>query len=80
MRLRFSCLILTLVACLAVLFGCSRESSVMENVNLRNNHSIVFAFDHPFENAEAFADSITTATLPADSVPDTITVTVNVTA
>ena len=48
----------------------------MENVNLRNNHSIVFAFDHPFENAEAFADSITTATLPADSVPDTITVTV----
>lgn len=48
----------------------------MENVNLRNNHSIVFAFDHPFENAEAFADSIMTATLPADSVPDTITVTV----
>ena len=76
MRLRFSCLLLTLVASLAVLFGCSRESSIMENVNLRNNHSIVFAFDHPFENAEAFADSIMTATLPADSVSDTITVTV----
>lgn len=76
MRLRNSCLILALAACLVALFACSRESSIVENVRLRNNHSIVFAFDHPFENAEAFADSITTMTLPADSVADTITVTV----
>jgi hypothetical protein len=77
MRLRISCLILALVACIAALYGCSRESSIVENPRLRNNHSIVFAFDHPFDNAEAFADSIRHADMPADSIADTITVTVN---
>ena len=77
MRLRISCLILALAACIAVLYGCSRESSIVENPRLRNNHSIVFAFDKPFDNAEAFADSIRHADMPADSIADTITVTVN---
>ena len=77
MRLRISCLILALVACIAALYGCSRESSIVENPRLRDNHSIVFAFDHPFDNAEAFADSIRHADMPADSIADTITVTVN---
>ena len=77
MRLRISCLILALAACIAVLYGCSRESSIVENARLRNNHSIVFALNTPFENAEAFADSISLTELPADSIADTITVTVN---
>jgi len=77
MRLRISYLFFALAACLAALYGCSRESSIVENIRLRNNHSIVFAFDHPFENAEAFADSILHTDLPSDSIPDTITVTVN---
>lgn len=77
MRLRISCLILALVACIAALYGCSRESSIVENPRLRDNHSIVFAFAHPFDNAEAFADSIRHADMPADSIADTITVTVN---
>ena len=77
MRLRISCLVFALVASLAALYGCSRESSIVENVRLRNNHSIVFAFSHPFDNAEAFADSIRHADMPADSIADTITVTVN---
>ena len=76
MRLRISCLVFALVASLAALYGCSRESSIVENVRLRNNHSIVFAFSHPFDNAEAFADSIRHADMPADSIADTITVTV----
>ena len=77
MRLKTSCLLLFAIACLATLFGCSRESSIVEDVRLRNNHSIVFAFDHPFDNPESFADSIKHTDLPADSIPDTITVTVN---
>ena len=77
MRLRISCIILALVACMATLYGCSRESSIVENPRLRNNHSIVFGFDHPFENAEGFVDSILHMDLPADSISDTITVTVN---
>jgi len=59
------------------LFGCSRESSVKENVNLKNNHSRVFAFNQPIENAEAFADSIANTPSEADSIADTLTVTVN---
>lgn len=60
------------------LFGCSRESSVKENVNLKNNHSRVFAFDKPIEDAQAFADSMTNvAASEADTIPDTLTVTVN---
>ena len=57
-------------------FGCSRESSVKENVNLKNNHSRVFAFDKPIP--ETFIDSLTNAPVnEADSIPDTLTVTVN---
>lgn len=59
-------------------FGCSRESSVKENVNLKNNHSRVFAFNTPIEDPTAFADSMSnTAVSEADTVPDTLTVTVN---
>ena len=76
MRLRTSCLIISAVACLIALFACSRESSIVENPLLQNNHSIVFAFTHPFENPEAFADSISRADFPADTISDTITVTV----
>ena len=76
MRTRTSCLIISGIACLIALFACSRESSIVENALLRNNHSIVFAYTHPFENSEAFADSIATHDLPADSISDTITVTV----
>ena len=76
MRIRTSCLIISGIACLIALFACSRESSIVENALLRNNHSIVFAYTHPFENPEAFADSISTHDLPADSISDTITVTV----
>ena len=64
------------VACLITLFACSRESSIVENPRLRDNHSIVFAFTQPFENPEAFADSISHADLPVDTISDTITVTV----
>ena len=50
-------------------FGCSRESSVKENVNLKNNHSRVFAFDKPIP--ETFIDSLTNAPVnEADSIPD----------
>ena len=76
MRMRTSCLIISAVACLIALFACSRESSIVENPRLRDNHSIVFAFTHPFENPESFADSISHADLPADTISDTITVTV----
>lgn len=76
MRMRTSCLIISAVACLIALFACSRESSIVENTRLRNNHSIVFAFTQPFENPEAFADSISHNELPADTISDTITVTV----
>ena len=76
MRMRTSCLIISAVACLIALFACSRESSIVENARLRNNHSIVFAFTHPFENPEAFADSISHTDLPADTISDTISVTV----
>ena len=78
MRFRRPCLSIFLALCMACLFGCSRESSIKENVNLRNNHSVVFAFNKPFENAEAFADSIINLSNP-DSVLvyDTLTITVN---
>ena len=78
MRFRSLRLFLVLALGMACLFGCSRESSIKENVNLRNNHSVVFAFNKPFENAEAFADSIINLSNP-DSVLvyDTLTITVN---
>ena len=60
------------------LFGCSRESSVKENVNLKNNHSRVFIFDSPIKDPTAFADSMANvAVAEADTIPDTLTVTVN---
>ena len=63
---------------MTTLFGCSRESSVKENVNLRNNHSRVFAFKEPIENPQTFADSMAnTPVSETDSIPDTLTVTVN---
>ena len=43
------------LSAMMALFGCSRESSVKENVNLKNNHSRVFAFNTPIENPSAFA-------------------------
>ena len=78
MRFRRLRPLLVLALGMACLFGCSRESSIKENVNLRNNHSVVFAFNKPFENAEAFADSIVNLSNP-DSVLvyDTLTITVN---
>lgn len=78
MHFKSSCLFLAIALCLVAFFGCSRESSIRENVSLRNNHSVVFAFNKPFEDAEAFADSIINLSNP-DSVLsyDTVTVTVN---
>lgn len=78
MRLRYTYLLYSLLFCLLAISGCSRESSIKENVNLRNNHSVVFARTTPFENPQAFADSIANLSNP-DSVivPDTITVTIN---
>lgn len=78
MQLRKLCLFAGLTLCLAALFGCSRESSIKENVNLKNNHSVVFAFNTPIENEEEFADSIANLANP-DSVLsfDTLTVTIN---
>ena len=61
---------------MTVLFGCSRESSVKENVNLKNNHSRVFVFNKPIEDPQAFADSMAN-TLSTDTIPDTLTVTIN---
>ena len=66
------------LSAILVFFGCSRESSVKENVNLKNNHSRVFAFNSPIENPSAFADSMAnTAVSEANTIPDTLTVTVN---
>ena len=63
---------------LVAFFGCSRESSVKENVNLKNNHSRVFVFREPIQDPQAFADSMAnTAAMEADTIPDTLTVTVN---
>lgn len=60
------------------LFGCSRESSVKENVNLKNNHSRVFAFDKRVEDGQSFIDAMAdTPVNEADTIPDTLTVTVN---
>ena len=75
MRLR---VLLAFAICLLSLSGCSRESSISENVNLRNNHSVVFVSRTPFKDPQAFADSILNLSNP-DSViaHDTITVTVN---
>ena len=77
MRLKSLFLLLGFILCVISLVDCSRESSIKENVNLRNNHSVVFINRAPFENAEAFADSIINLPNP-DSVivSDTVTVTI----
>lgn len=77
MGFRSTCFFVMLVTAI-LLSGCSRESSIRENVTLRNNHSVVFASTQPFQNPEAFADSVTNLSNP-DSVivPDTLTVTIN---
>lgn len=63
---------------IAVLSNCSRESSVKEDVSLKNNHSRVFAQREAFDDPKAFADSVAnTAFNAADSLADTLTVTVN---
>ena len=75
MRFRRLRPLLVLALGMACLFGCSRESSIKENVNLRNNHSVVFAFNKPFENAEAFAyDPDRARKLLAEAVPDGLTI------
>jgi len=33
-----------------LLFGCSREDSIRENMTLKNNHSIIFVFQDTLEN------------------------------
>ena len=77
MRLKTLFLLFGLILCTMALVNCSRESSIKENVNLRNNHSVVFIYKTPFENPDAFADSIINLPNP-DSVivNDTVTVTV----
>lgn len=77
MRLKSLFLLFGLILCMTFLVNCSRESSIKENVNLRNNHSVVFVYRAPFENPDAFADSIINLPNP-DSVivSDTITVTI----
>ena len=66
------------LSAMMALFGCSRESSVKENVNLKNNHSRVFVFNEPIPDPQAFADSMAnTAVMEADTIPDTLTVTIN---
>ena len=77
MRLKSLFLLFGLILCMTFLVNCSRESSIKENVNLRNNHSVVFVYRAPFENPDAFADSIINLPNP-DSVivNDTVTVTI----
>jgi hypothetical protein len=57
------------------LTSCSREDPIKENSNLRNNHSVVFAFLSIPEDTQAFIDSITA--LEEVITYDTLTVTVN---
>ena len=77
MRLKCLILLFGIFLTLVSLNSCSRESSIKENVNLRNNHSVVFIFNTPFKNPDAFADSIINLPNP-DSVivNDTVTVTI----
>ncbi len=67
------------VSCiLTLLASCSRESPLKENVNLKNNHSRVFASTTNFENPQAFLDSLANTTANAnDTLPDTLTVSIN---
>lgn len=58
-----------------LLFGCSREDSIRENMTLKNNHSIIFVFQDTLENMSSFRDSI--SNLDSVWVPDTISITVN---
>ncbi|MCF0225396.1 MAG: hypothetical protein HUK20_14105, partial [Fibrobacter sp.] len=63
---------------LALFTSCSRESPLKENVNLKNNHSRVFASTTNFENPQAFLDSLAnTAVNAGDTLPDTLTVSIN---
>jgi len=72
MRLR---VIFVISLLFVLLFGCSREDSIRENLSLRNNHSIVFVFQDTLQNMESFKDSI--QNLDSVWVKDTISVTVN---
>lgn len=78
--MRVKSLISLLMAATALLFldSCSRESPLKENVGLKNNHSRVFSSRVPFENPQAFIDSMANTPVDsANSTPDTLTVTVN---
>lgn len=74
---RFLTVVLNL-ALVGFLASCSRESPLKENVNLKNNHSRVFVSKTDFENPQGFLDSLAnTPVNENDSLPDTLTVTVN---
>lgn len=74
---RFLAIVLNL-ALLGTLVSCSRESPLKENVSLRNNHSRVFVSTTNFENPQNFLDSLAnTPVNEADTLPDTLTVTIN---
>ena len=78
--MRVKSLISLFMAATALLFldSCSRESPLKENVGLRNNHSRVFSSRVPFENPQAFIDSMANTPVDtANSIPDTLTVTVD---
>lgn len=78
--MRVKSLITLFLATSALVFldSCSRESPLKENVGLQNNHSRVFASREPFKDPQAFIDSMAnTAVNAADSIPDTLTVTIN---
>lgn len=73
-------LITLFLASTALLFldSCSRESPIKENTGLKNNHSRVFISKNPFKDPQAFLDSMAnTAVVESDTIPDTLTVTVN---
>lgn len=66
------------ILAIAALSSCSRESSLSEDVSLKNNHSRVFARRTAFEDPKAFADSIANTNFSAaDSLADTLTVTID---
>lgn len=74
---RFLTIVLDL-ALLGALVNCSRESPLKENVSLQNNHSRVYVSTTNFENPQAFLDSLAnTPVNEADSLPDTLTVSIN---
>lgn len=65
-------------ALMGFLASCSREAPLKENVSLKNNHSRVFVSTTNFENPQEFLDSLANNDPEKkDTLPDTLTVTVN---